>query len=407
MTDDVAGKALVEQFALETFTRADNAVRANKASRQTADTFQASATFMELLAIWGPIEQELQQKIKFAKFHALRIAKALKAGEDPNLSNPKPEPSPDEAVSPLDPNDPEVRALTGDTASRQPSVVDVPDEAHNLQAKLAHQSIANESIHPSRAPSVPPPNERSTSQAASAGVSPLPTTDAANFYGNPQDRGSPVSPDRQSVGGNYFPRMPSPSSAQPQSDGPPALPSAPDGSGDSSPTINLPSAPANPAGTQPEPTLPDPPTVFTPSQQMPPRTPLDSFQAPPAVGPSTFDTLPPTLPHNPPPTRQNFQPPPPQPSVVPYSPPILTPGPLPSAVAPPPIQRAQPAAPTQPTFAPRNDPVPVPVSNVVVDEEAMMKAQKHARWAISALNFEDVPTAIKEFQLALQTLGAR
>jgi len=31
--DDVAGQAYVEQFALETFARADNAVRANKASK--------------------------------------------------------------------------------------------------------------------------------------------------------------------------------------------------------------------------------------------------------------------------------------------------------------------------------------------------------------------------------------
>lgn len=43
---------------------------------------------------------------------------------------------------------------------------------------------------------------------------------------------------------------------------------------------------------------------------------------------------------------------------------------------------------------------------VVVDEEAMAKAQKHARWAISALNFEDVNTAIKELRGALETLGA-
>jgi vacuolar protein sorting-associated protein VTA1 len=33
VTDDVAGKVYVEQFALDTFQRADNAVRANKASR--------------------------------------------------------------------------------------------------------------------------------------------------------------------------------------------------------------------------------------------------------------------------------------------------------------------------------------------------------------------------------------
>ncbi len=33
VTDDLAGRAYVEQFGLETLQRADNAVRANKASR--------------------------------------------------------------------------------------------------------------------------------------------------------------------------------------------------------------------------------------------------------------------------------------------------------------------------------------------------------------------------------------
>lgn len=41
------------------------------------------------------------------------------------------------------------------------------------------------------------------------------------------------------------------------------------------------------------------------------------------------------------------------------------------------------------------------------DEEAIMKAQKHARWAISALNFEDVSTAVKDLKIALESLGAR
>lgn len=406
MTDDVAGKALVEQFALETFARADNAVRANKASRQTADTFQASATFMELLAIWGPIDAELQQKIKFAKFHALRIAKALRAGEDPNLSNPKPEPPPEDLASPLDPNDPEVRALTGAAPkNRQPSVVDVPDEAHSLQARLAHQSIANESIHPSRAPSAPPPNEANTPQAASGGVSPLPKN-AANFYTTQNDTGSPVSPDRQSVGGNYFPRMPSPTSAQNQSNLPPTLPSAPDTLGDQSPTIDLPSAPLNPAGIQPGPTLPEPPTTFATSQQVAPKTPLDSFQAPPATGPPPTNLIPPDLSQNFAPANHTNQPPPPQqPATTPYSPPILTPAPGPSSVPTYPTQPSQQMNTRQPMAAPAFQPTPAP--SVVLDEEAMMKAQKHARWAISALNFEDVPTAIKEFQSALQTLGAR
>jgi vacuolar protein sorting-associated protein VTA1 len=48
-----------------------------------------------------------------------------------------------------------------------------------------------------------------------------------------------------------------------------------------------------------------------------------------------------------------------------------------------------------------------PQTQVIVDDEAIAKAQKHARWAISALNFEDVETAVKELKNALNTLGVR
>jgi vacuolar protein sorting-associated protein VTA1 len=44
---------------------------------------------------------------------------------------------------------------------------------------------------------------------------------------------------------------------------------------------------------------------------------------------------------------------------------------------------------------------------VVVDDEAIAKAQKHARWAISALNYEDIETAVKELREALGTLGVK
>jgi vacuolar protein sorting-associated protein VTA1 len=48
-------------------------------------------------------------------------------------------------------------------------------------------------------------------------------------------------------------------------------------------------------------------------------------------------------------------------------------------------------------------PAAPPVS--AVDEAAMAQAQKHAKWAISALNFEDVNTAVMELRRALQSLG--
>lgn len=53
---------------------------------------------------------------------------------------------------------------------------------------------------------------------------------------------------------------------------------------------------------------------------------------------------------------------------------------------------------------------PSPIANqatYLADEDSILKAQKHARWAISALNFEDVNTAVKELQGALESLGAR
>lgn len=82
--------------------------------------------------------------------------------------------------------------------------------------------------------------------------------------------------------------------------------------------------------------------------------------------------------------------------------------PPPSAAAAPPIVpqmvRQNPPAPVvAPVVAPAAAP---PASGYITDDLAIAKAQKHARWAISALNFEDVPTAVKELRNALETLGA-
>lgn len=56
---------------------------------------------------------------------------------------------------------------------------------------------------------------------------------------------------------------------------------------------------------------------------------------------------------------------------------------------------------------PTNPPQSYSQTAYLSDEEAIMEAQKHARWAISALNFEDVRTAVKELKMALDSLGAR
>ena len=397
VTDDIAGKAYVEQFGLETFERADNAVRANKASRQTADTFQAAATFLDLLAIWGAIDPEITSKIKYGKYHALRIAKALKAGENPNASNPAPVES--EQLPSLDPNDAEVQALEGGVRLRQPSVVEVtdeadrrqnrlartstideslhpsrdpspspkprqpsvaevPDEASRLQAELARTSTRDESLHPSRAPSVPPIQE---------GVSPI-EQDPASFYID-TDKGpvSPLDPPTErkpSIGGNYFPEVPaamtqSPtSSIQPDSNFPPTF----------TKTGPPPPAPAHHHGRSID--EGPPPSISREHHGPVPPPPSQSQHFSPTVpNPSQF-----------PQTSNNFPPPPPQ---------------IPRYQAPP---RAPAAYPPPPAAYPAPPPKHV-------DEEAVISAQKHCRWAISAMNFEDIPTAIKELRGALQDLG--
>jgi len=68
---------------------------------------------------------------------------------------------------------------------------------------------------------------------------------------------------------------------------------------------------------------------------------------------------------------------------------------FPSAVFPPSAPVPRPSAPPAPVTATRDPTDPLEVQ----------KIQKHAKWAISALNYEDFETARKELRLALEMLG--
>ncbi|CAL8575153.1 hypothetical protein XPA_001095 [Xanthoria parietina] len=381
IADDVAAQVYVEQFALETFQRAENAMRANKASRQTADTFLAAGVFLELRQIWEPLDFETSSKTKYAKYHALRIAKAIKAGEDPNLSNPAPEPSPA-----LESQDPDVQMLDENPKHDppyQPTVEDVPDEHERLEPHLAQRSSIDESLHPSRAPSIPRPAE-SVQRPLSVPTPPEQTVE--NYY---QQSSAPEvsplqSPDRGrngSIGGGYFPNAPESvntpetfrgANGQMRGHDSSSGPDLPD-------TSSLP--PPMQFGTSGPP--------ISPSEESAPSLPPPSFNYNQLSGPSGPSA--PFSPHVPGTTP--FQAPGyPQPSA-----PSIQPQPTP----PPLRQTAPPPPPASFSQQPLNTP------SAVVDEEAISKAQKHARWAISALNFEDVNTAVNELRGALTSLGAR
>ncbi|KAK7540786.1 Vta1 like-domain-containing protein [Phyllosticta citribraziliensis] len=326
--DEVAAKAYLEQFALETFQRADNTVRANKVTAQTADTFRAAATFLDLMAIWGPLEPEIAAKSKYAKYHALRIAKALKAGEDPNLSNPVRSPSPtlEEAPPALDPNDPEVQNINNGQ-SLQPTVEDAPP-----------------SFAPSPAPASdwPGPGEFAPPGPSNSGPFPPPPQHDVSPLDSPSRKGSTTS-----VGGGYFPTVPTFTSANAV----PSLPTAPEQPMDTDTPMgsapSAPPAPADPVASQP-----------------PASDPQDFYRSAPAPV-STTNHIPPA------------------PSTAPSAPRDM------------PMGGVTPSIESAGSGAYKND------------DDSILNAQKHAKWAISALNFEDVPTAVKELQIALQSLGAR
>ncbi|EYE91520.1 uncharacterized protein EURHEDRAFT_406007 [Aspergillus ruber CBS 135680] len=303
ITDNVAAHAYVEQFALEVFNRADTTMSANKVTKQTADTFQAAATFLELCQIWNAPDAETAAKIKFAKYHAVRIVKALKAGEDPNATNPVRQQE-WEDVEEEGPAEQDVQAFDESVAQRaaQPSVEDVPDDS---------------------------------------------TSASPNLPAAPQNL--PTSPSAEEPGLN--------------------LPSAPETIGS---TPNLPDTPSNLGASQPAP----PP--ISPSN--PPDVPYD---------PSSFYSKPPTNTATPPPAQ-------PSPGI-----------PAVSRTAPQPAPAAAPTPVPVPAPVPTATPASGPSSNLQdADDQTIALAQKHARWAVSALTFDDVNTAIKELKSSLKCLGA-
>lgn len=306
VVDDMAAKAYIENFALETFNRGDEAQRVNNVTKQTADTFQASVTFMDLLSIWSPLEPEIAAKSKFAKFHALRIARAFKAGEDPNATNPVVEKPPMPDVSVSDDIEAELQNLENDAAVyKAPSVETVSDDGQPSRSVFIPQGDSM----------APPPLPTTASLPQTSDVSPI----------EPAETRSSRAP---SIGGGYFPEVPD---AMSNSAAAPILPSSPaDFYNKMQPPPVLP--PSQPLGTEPE----ERPSVPTPHQTRSPVAATPALQPPAA--------------------------------------PVVASGP--------------------------------PAGGYYTDDDAIMAAQKHAKWAISALNFEDVETAVKELRFALHSLGA-
>ncbi|KAI1005458.1 hypothetical protein K3495_g2761 [Podosphaera aphanis] len=334
IVDDTAGQAYIEQFALETFQRAENTIIANKATRQTANTFHAAATFLELVNIWSPPDAETTAKIRYAKWNAVRITRALNQGKDPNDSNPKLESELGNDVLALDPNDPEVQCFT---KPRQASVEDVPDEEYAQNTPKPLQS----SIQPSTPPQDVVSGESTSNQIVPPGE-PLPD----GYFGLASDR-------KTSIISNTSPQ-----------DQDPIFPVIPAGIQTNSGTYQ---EYLNTRTTVPRDTLPDPSSVI--------RCIEDKNQEYHGQEPILKSSGAPDVPHLQSPVAH-----------------VQSPG--------------EQAPQYQVPIVKQSPHVSDTKSPLSTDDVSIAKAQKHARWAISALNFEDAETAVRELREALHILGA-
>ena len=349
----------------------------NNRKRQTADTFLASATFLELSGIWGPLEPGLASKIKYAKYHALRITRALKAGEDPNLSNPVEQSlPPHHEQQPLNFRNPNTLDDANATAPSQSfplhaSVEAVPNEDDSLKPHQDQQPSTDQNLRPQNSLATETKNEASLSH------------DPANYYNHANDpeisfSGALADADGFSRRSSHFQGIP----GSANEDHIPPLPTAPPNDLDSykakAESLSRLNADENNVAQ-----------VHEPVQDFQRPSILQSFPPPSTHQQTMADTL------ASPPTSY-------------FSQPLKMPASSSTKV-----QNSN-----HPAYFNEQDPSSVSIPSAppsqklnqaefLTDEEAILKAQKHAKWAISALNFEDVNTAVKELRGALASLGAR
>ncbi|KAF9956132.1 hypothetical protein BGZ72_002997 [Mortierella alpina] len=352
ISDDLVGYAHIENFALKIFKRADDEDRAGQASQKTAKNFVAAANFLELLKVFGDIDSDVEEKVKYAKWRAADIVKAIRDGRQPQ---PPPGAASDESSPSLDMGMSGIES-SGDGAS----------------------SAGNSAFMPSAGtPSFPPSGQQPT--VPSAGAPAFPTI--SNFPSPPLEHMS-------GTGNlNTFNGMDSNSGNNSWSQ-PPV-----------SPNMNQGDQSAFSSGSAPF------------HQQQPPSTFIPPSSASAAVAPNSGYLSSPTNPMSPPTStsaqygygvnnpvdNSNLY----QPPVVPSPAPVPTPYSQPGFNPPSAPYHQQPQQPQQPPPPAETPYTPVAM---ILDPAVNSQVVKHCKWTVSALTYDDVPTAIDNLEKALALL---
>lgn len=365
-TNQEEHKQIVQDYATKIFRGADDEDRAGKATLETAKTFYSAMCFLEVCKNFGELDPGLEEKLKYAKYKVATITKAIREGR-------KPEPGPPggSEASPATTNNSDASASqvteapAGDNKPLYPDIE--PDAAPtDSTAPVAPNGTASAPFYPQRGQ-----EETSHSQSPiypqSGNLQPdVPPT--APLGEPPLSRNESGSEDFTALaykGGKYPPNPPE----YPSQDAPSPLNSfVSSPQYGSNPSLGIPSAPPPAAPTAPlTPKLP--PTIPS-STATPPESSRDPYsqEKPGGAGLGGLGSI-----------STNSPPLYPTPAAH------VTPTPAPVA-PPPPVQKRQ----VDPNYQP--------------NPSQVFKAQQKAKNAVSALDFQDMKTAVAELEQALTLL---
>lgn len=128
-------------FGDKIFNNSLKQIKQHVSNKSTALSFLASVNFYELIKLWPDQDvyemNELMKKIRYAKFHAARILKSLRKGEDPNEYDPPEFELKDEPEVPFKPEE-------ESTPAGLPNMEDDDDDDDNLGLPKVPQFIDDE-----------------------------------------------------------------------------------------------------------------------------------------------------------------------------------------------------------------------------------------------------------------------
>ncbi|KAG6380887.1 Vta1 like-domain-containing protein [Boletus reticuloceps] len=392
-----ASAAYVENFALKVFKSADDEDRAGNATKSIAKKFLVAANFFEVLRVFPKtdISESSESKLKYAKWKAVDIAKALREGRrptpgpagsqlDPELASSLPvsdqfdseqhPPTPPRPV-PREPSPPTKSSSRSPKRHSPPPAISPADIARANRLHLGEDKHDNEALSPGRWSTTATPGfdlARTSGLDSTAGSSDSmnnwhehivdPMTRAEAHAGSSKLRTAWVSTEMEGAASDD-------EHVEDFTLSRGRVRFSLDTPGRSSPPSRASASPLFLAQDVASPPLilADLPPGFVPTG-VPSYAPAAEFGSPRA-GSASFVVSPPP--------------------------------PVPAFPAPPMSSIASPTL-TDSILVPAYP----PPREAELTPKAIAKAQKHCRFAISALDYEDPQHAIRELRAALETLGA-